>query len=115
AGQARGLVVAQAVFVDWFSASRAGALGLLAGLGVSPLALRHKWLLASLVVAVAAAVVLRRDLLLGNGREELWAVAWRMFAASPLLGQGPASFKAAWLANPRAWAPNHPHNLYLHL
>lgn len=123
-GELRGLVIVEALAVAWLSASRSGAAGLVAGLasiatsgaGRSSAARVPRWLLAALGLVLVLGLAARADLLLSNGRSEMWAVAARMFADSPLVGQGPDTFKAHWLAGgPRTHAFGHAHNLYLNL
>lgn len=118
-GEARWLVAGESAALLWLSASRAGALGL-AG-GVATLLLRGQrrrwaWLALPSGGLGALAVGLRPDWWSGNAREALWAVALRMAAASPLVGQGPSAFKAWWLAtDPPLFFFGHAHSLYLNL
>jgi O-antigen ligase len=72
--------------------------------------------LLSAILALVAGLLARPDLFLDNGRVEIWRTAWRMFAASPIVGQGPNSFKGWWLAGgPRLYSFGHAHNLPLDL
>jgi O-antigen ligase len=122
-GELRGLVIAEAVAVAWLSGSRSGMGGLVAGLmtlgGARVRLPRWVWVGMGLAVAVAGLALAARgsaDLLGSSGRSQMWAVAWRLFADSPLLGQGPGTYKAAWMAaNPAAFDTGHAHNLYLNL
>lgn len=121
-GECRRLVIGQAVAVAWLTASRSGALGMLAGLvTAAPLATvpaRYwRWgVVIGLVLMLALASRAGRDLLTANGRAEMWTVAGRMFADSPLWGQGPNTYKAHWLAaGPWEYAFGHAHNLYLNV
>ena len=50
----------------------------------------------------------------GNGRAELWHVAWRQARAHPLLGGGAGSYERFWLHNrPTSLGVQDAHNLYL--
>ncbi len=119
-GERRRLVVGESAAVLWLSASRAGALGLAAGVGTLLLrgtALgRQRWVLMVVAVAIGLGLLARPDLLAGNAREKMWGVAVRMVAASPLVGQGPNSYKGWWLAaDDSVFFFGHAHNVYLNL
>lgn len=115
-GDARTLVLAEALCVAWLSGSRAGAGGLAAGLLSLRLPVRvPAWALAVLALAVGLALAARADLGASNGRSNMWQVAARMFAESPLVGHGPDTFKAHWVAAYPEWASGHAHNLPLNL
>jgi hypothetical protein len=112
-GELRGLVLVESLAVGWLSASRAALAGLASGLLTTR---RGAWLAAGLVASLLVAVLARRDVLIGNGRAEMWRMAGQMVLASPLVGQGPNTFKSWWLADgPRYMAFGHAHNLYLNL
>lgn len=48
-----------------------------------------------------------------NGRADLWAVAWRSFEQTPVLGTGPGTYEIAWLRErPNGQKVRDAHNLY---
>ena len=120
-GELRGLVLAEAVIVAWLSGSRSGVGGLVAGLVMLGGVRLPRWARVGLALTLLLALVAlvargSADLLGSSGRSEMWAVAWEMFTASPLVGQGPSTYKAAWMAaNPAAFDSGHAHNLYLNV
>src|SRR5262249_22454402 len=51
----------------------------------------------------------------GNGRADLWRVAWNQAQAHPLLGGGAGSYERYWLLHrPNAQQVQDPHTLFLH-
>lgn len=119
-GRLRRLVLVESAAVMWLSASRSGALGLVAGLGallVRRQAVARSWLLVgAMVVPVGLGLAARGDLTVSNGRAAMWGIARQMIVASPLIGQGPNSYKAWWMTtNPPTFFFGHAHNLYLNV
>lgn len=119
-GERRRLVAGQSAAVLWLSASRAGALGLAAGVGTLVLRgkalARHRWVLVALAIALGLGLAARPDLLAANSRGKLWGLAVRMVEASPLVGQGPNAYKGWWLASDDSpYFFGHAHNVYLNL
>jgi O-antigen ligase len=113
-GEWRRLVIIEALAVAWWTASRAGVVGLVAGL--LALGQVNRWVIVGLAVVAGLGLAARGDLLVSNGRAEMWTVAAQMFADSPLVGQGPGTYKARWLAaHPNAFASGHAHSLPLNL
>lgn len=112
-GELRGLVLAEALLVGWLSAARSAGAGLVAGLLANR---RGGWIALGLVAALLVAVLARADLFAHNGRLEMWRLAGRMFTESPLVGQGPNTFKSWWLGSgERYMSFGHAHNLYLNM
>lgn len=119
-GERRALVVGESGVLLWLSASRSGALGLAGAVGATVLRGRagQRWwpLLVIVGLVLGVGLAARGDLLAVNERGRLWGVAARMAAASPLVGQGPNSYKGWWLAaDDSAYFFGHAHNLALNL
>lgn len=104
-----------------------GWLGLAVGLAVwmgwrlrtaVPAAIHARLAVAGLVM-LAAGVVGYQVWTVPNAlgpRLEIWGVAWRMFAAAPVAGQGMGAFAEWWQAAYPAWPPyTHAHSLILQL
>ncbi len=105
--------------VAYLSASRGGLLGAAGGLAV--LAAGRGWRLPRWPVVLAAALLgglmaWRLATTGHGGRAELWGTAGQMFAAAPLTGQGPGTYKAFWTARyPDAPRYGHAHNLPINI
>ncbi len=95
-----------AAFVAWFSASRGGWAGLLAGAAVMvrdwrAMSKRH-WPLLIGGALVLSVVVIALDLPNRAGRWYIWQVAVEMWRAHPWFGAGLDTFQNHWLAVSRA-------------
>lgn len=112
-------VVLPAAFVAWFSASRGGWAGVLAGAAVlvrdwKALVRRH-WPLLIVAALALFIVIIALDLPHRAGRWYIWQVAVEMWRARPLFGAGLDTFQGYWLAAPRG-DPNeygHAHSIIM--
>jgi O-antigen ligase len=104
-------------WLTWFSASRGGALGLMIGMSVLMArfrGLRLPFIVTGLTTVAIIATAAERGLFNGSSRLDYWLIAWRMFVASPIVGQGPDTYQQFYTPG-HVYLFGHAHSLPLNL